>query len=820
MDNNIQNMFFEKNNLKKMNDAVLQRMNLSNSSPEQKRYIIEILIKNMKLIWQKIDKTKINETNFNTIFNQFNSFSFNNTIKELQEKIKPQNHEPSSLKFERDFLSTPQNPVQVPQRAQPTKQNTNNNSGQENGYNNNSINGPNSYYMEEAKKAQRLASQFEPEINSLFRPIAPTIPEEASFNNYNFNKGGQDIKKRLDDVKSFRDNETYISKKPNDSNIPDFLKPKSTSCRTDDDNNYNSNSNSNNQQNYQSNNQKNNQKSKQSNNDNFLLGVDNDSGDLMSINNYDIGITDETKYQEDNSSFSDRLSKLKNDRESVQVPKTKSKVNFEEEIFDDITPSNINELKKKTQNQQNEYSNNIEYPSNNSNNREYPSNNSNNREYPSNNNSNNREYPSNNNSNSNNREYPSNNNSNNREYPSNNNSNNREYPSNNRENSSNNRENSSNNRENSSNNRENSSNNREYPTNKENPTTNINDKERIKQLYFELIKQEETEKMKLLYKEKEELAKLESKELSKLEIIQKAQEEVYNKKKEKQFEKEKQEYIKIFNEMKKLNIKLLEEITILKSEPKKEEFENIKKEIAEEFEKLSQIKKENEEKILELNLKTKEYEKITKIKNFLLDVSSENSLTHYVYNFNPIENITGLKLDKYSIPHINYNIEDEINNMFEIEINDENKQIIIESGKYDTISLIKSLNNNNINLLFELDEITQKVKVSGESNFSILTSILSFDILGFTSSCSNNNSYKSDKCIDLRRDDKVYLYLNNIDNSSPFAILNHDGISTAEIKFENDIVLDKLEIVFKNSQGNLCNFHKLKHNLTFNLSTL
>jgi hypothetical protein len=207
MDNNIQNMFFEKNNLKKMNDAVLQRMNLTNSSPEQKRYIIEILINNMKLVWQKIDKTKINQTNFNTILNQFNTYSFNSTIKELQEKIKPQNHEPSSLKFERDFLSTPQNPVQVPQRSQPTKQNvpTNNN--------NNSIHGPNSYYMEEAKKAQQLASQFEPEINSLFRPIAPTIPEEASFNNYNFNKGGKDIKKRLDDVKSVRDNETYISKR-------------------------------------------------------------------------------------------------------------------------------------------------------------------------------------------------------------------------------------------------------------------------------------------------------------------------------------------------------------------------------------------------------------------------------------------------------------------------------------------------------------------------------------------------------------------------------------------------------------------------------
>ena len=51
-------MFFEKNNLKKMNDTILQKMNLTNSTPEQKRYIVEMLIKNMKLVWQKIDSTK------------------------------------------------------------------------------------------------------------------------------------------------------------------------------------------------------------------------------------------------------------------------------------------------------------------------------------------------------------------------------------------------------------------------------------------------------------------------------------------------------------------------------------------------------------------------------------------------------------------------------------------------------------------------------------------------------------------------------------------------------------------------------------------
>ena len=315
--------------------------------------------------------------------------------------------------------------------------------------------------------------------------------------------------------------------------------------------------------------------------------------------------------------------------------------------------------------------------------------------------------------------------------------------------------------------------------------------------------------------------------MSKLQIIQKAQEEVYNKKKEKNFEKEKKEYINIFNEMKKLNIKLSEELKLLKSEPKKEEFENIKKEIADEFEKLSQIKKENENKILELESKTKELESKTKelesktkIKNFLLDVSSENSLTYYTYNFNPIENVTGIKLEKYSIPYINYNIEEEINNIFEIEIDNENKQIILESGKYDINSLIDSLNTNDINIKFELDEITQKVIISGDRHFSILPSTLSFNVLGFTISYSDNNSYKAEKCVDLRRDDKVYLYLNNIDNSSPFAILYCDGISNAEVKFESEITLDKLEIVFKDSKGHLCNFHNLSHNLTFNLSSL
>ena len=213
---NIQNIFFDKNNLIKLNDIILQKMNLNNTSQEQKKYIVETLIKHMKIVWQKIDISKINKNNLNTIMNQFNSYSLNNTIKELQEKIKPQNQEPSQLKFERDFLSTPQNPVLVPQRAQPTQQYTPpiqsnkqyNQPTQQSAQQN--YQGSNSYYMEESKRKHQLASQFEPEIDSLFRPLTPDTHSEPSFNNYNFNKDKQEIKKRLDDVKSFRDNGSIL----------------------------------------------------------------------------------------------------------------------------------------------------------------------------------------------------------------------------------------------------------------------------------------------------------------------------------------------------------------------------------------------------------------------------------------------------------------------------------------------------------------------------------------------------------------------------------------------------------------------------------
>jgi hypothetical protein len=91
----------------------------------------------------------------------------------------------------------------------------------------------------------------------------------------------------------------------------------------------------------------------QSNNE-FLSGLNDFSEDLMSINNFDKKITDDN-IEEDNTPFSDRLSRLKADRDSVNVPRS-GKIDFTsehfEDTYDDIEPTTIKDLiKKKNKNE-------------------------------------------------------------------------------------------------------------------------------------------------------------------------------------------------------------------------------------------------------------------------------------------------------------------------------------------------------------------------------------------------------------------------------------------------------------------------------------
>jgi hypothetical protein len=196
----------------------------------------------------------------------------------------------------------------------------------------------------------------------------------------------------MDDVRFNRENEVYMPKKQQNE-IPDFLKPKCTSIRTHDEYEYKdiSQINQNKEQDIKED-IKQNYKSTKSikcgapSNNEFLSGLNDFSEDLMSINNFDKKITND-EIVEDNTPFSDRLSRLKADRDSISVPKS-DKIDFTsenfEDTYDDIEPTTIKDLiKKKTQNNQyenNQYENN-QYENNQYENNQYENNQYENNQY-------------------------------------------------------------------------------------------------------------------------------------------------------------------------------------------------------------------------------------------------------------------------------------------------------------------------------------------------------------------------------------------------------------------------------------------------------
>ena len=387
MDKNIQLMFFSKDNISNLNKKVLEILKPTNLTVELKKEIVETIIENMKKVWVNIDRSKINNTNFNHIFGQFNTFSLQYTITQLKNKyspgpnlksgpnsnsghnsnytgintsnphkpVYPQNNaselnnyynnlspnlpdmynnnnnvDASTLKFQRDFNMNQGKSVQVPDRSR-------------------SVMGANEKYIRQSQENQRLANNFQSGIDSLFAPLIDNPPDEPTFNNYNFNKGDGDIKKRMDDIKYQRNNETYMPRKPQQDDVPDFLKPKATSIRSQDD--YREQREPQKKVSFQqSENKKSSMRSGGSSANEFLSGHDDDcSGDLMSLDNFDRPITDDN-IVEDNSSFSDRLNRLKKDRDNISVPKRTVDFTSDdfEDTYDDVEPTTIKNIKKKT----------------------------------------------------------------------------------------------------------------------------------------------------------------------------------------------------------------------------------------------------------------------------------------------------------------------------------------------------------------------------------------------------------------------------------------------------------------------------------------
>ena len=279
---------------------------------------------------------------------------------------------------------------------------------------------------------------------------------------------------------------------------------------------------------------------------------------------------------------------------------------------------------------------------------------------------------------------------------------------------------------------------------------------------------------------------------------------------------------KLQESLKKLGLTELEELKKeneklklqLKQSPQKSD--NLKKEIIAEFEKLKLRDMMITKKETELKLLLNKYNYLYGTTNIQLDISPSESNSNYTFNFNKIENIVGIKLMSYSVPQVRYNIEEGKNNLFKLKIAEEIINIKINTGKYTIENLIKVLNEKTDKIKFDLN-YEQKIEIKSENYFDIIPTILSKEILGFGAPCTENKTYTANKSWDLRTEDKIFLFLNNLDETTPFAVLYQNNQGNYQFKFEDPIILDKLELEFKDSKGRPYNFFGLNYSINVQL---
>jgi hypothetical protein len=273
----------------------------------------------------------------------------------------------------------------------------------------------------------------------------------------------------------------------------------------------------------------------------------------------------------------------------------------------------------------------------------------------------------------------------------------------------------------------------------------------------------------------------------------------------------------------------------------------LKEQIANEFNDLTKKNEEIDNKQQLLNLKEAEilkkeidvkqlvtnYDYLFKTNQIQMEVTNLDNNSSYTWPINNGKNmgynVTGLKLMSYSLPTPRFNIEENKNNYLSLKVNDTITSNIfnikINTGKYSIEELINILDSklkeSDNSLSISLNNQQHIIIESNDSSkeLTILSTVLSRINLGFINSATSNKLV-SDNSWDLRIEDKVYLYLNNISEDVPFGILYFNGMSICQFKFESPFMLDKLEIMFKDSKGNNYNFYNLSHTLNILLDTI
>ena len=253
-------------------------------------------------------------------------------------------------------------------------------------------------------------------------------------------------------------------------------------------------------------------------------------------------------------------------------------------------------------------------------------------------------------------------------------------------------------------------------------------------------------------------------------------------------------------------------------EQENEKYQKVKTQLASEYEKLTIKETEINKKQLELNQSIATYGHLFKSNTLQVDI--EEKETSYRWDLGDNYKVSGLKLVNYSLPNIRYNI-DTHNNYLMIN----NNKMVIDSGNYNIEQLLNEINikQSNFRLLLKPSckieiELLEEAK---ENNINITKSQLLNNVLGFSENIKlneNNKNVIGTNVYDLRIDNKIYMYITNL-SDNPFGILYSNSQVPCQFSFKEPFNLNCLDICFRNSFGDIINFHNLTHNLGFILLT-
>jgi len=756
----ITDIFFSKDNISTLNKSLLEKNNLLEINKDGKKKIIDLLIKNMKSVYKSLDLKKINKKNIESIFQQFNKLSYGETQKELSSNDILAIAQPnaSQLKFDRDFNSNPNNGNQVSDRPKPSQNQF-------------------LYPPDSNKGTNNNKDTNNDKFDRLFKPIVEQVNENYTFNQYQFGKGSEDINKKMDQLNSERDGEIRMNGRPI---TPDFLKPIKTQLEKNDYELGKNNSISKNERNMSGNNKSSRTIQdipKRGGKPDFTRDIPhdeldmgflsaNDNGDLYNINNIDKPI-ELKEIEEDTRSFQDRLKSLEHERKSVNILPSRDKIDFTSENFSnnqmnnrDIEVDEIPDYEPKTVEQIREEKEIMEMRKH-------------------------------------------------QEVREQSDFKREQFEAMRREMSEQVRRDISEQVK------------RNIP---EQIRRNIpeqvkrNIPEQVKRNIPEQIRRDIPEQVKY----QEQYNQTSSSINDNIQLNSQSTSQLT-----KSLSNKNLDISKIQNTLKKLGMVDAHEVENIKRENEmlkkqieyfsENKLDLIKQEISLEFEKLNEKEILISKKEEEMKLLMKKYHYLYETTNIQLDISPFEPHSDFSFEFGPVENIIGMKLMSYSIPQPRYNIESEKNNIFKIKNTDnEIIELILNSGKYVIDNLINKLNTKSEKYKFELNE-EQLIEIKSEEPFEIIPTALSKEILGFTLHCVGKNEYVSVKPWDLRIEEKIFLFINNLDDSTPYAILYTNNQGNHQFKFEEPILLDRLDLSFKDSKGRPFNFYGLPYSLNIQL---